>query len=209
MQTLERDLLPTLRDAGIPIEGYRDAGIPIAGARVLDVGCGTGYFLHRLREYGAGDCLGIDLTEERVAAARQRYPALQFSTGSATELPHPDSSFDLVTQFTCLSSILDADVRLAVAREMSRVARGGWILSFDIRPAAIRRRAVTGRTPTVSLDPAELERLFGPPALLRTATMNFDLAQRRGRLASTIARTPFLRRHLLGVWKVSSAAPGS
>src|SRR5438874_13325412 len=122
MQALERALLRALADAGVGLEG----------ARVLDVGCGSGYFLHRFREYGAGECHGIDLVEERIAAGRDRYPTLDLRVGSATDLPFADGEFDLVTQFTCLSSILDADVRLAAAREMRRVA-GGWVLSFDMR----------------------------------------------------------------------------
>ena len=112
MQGVERALLQALDDAGVPL----------AGARVLDVGCGSGYFLHRLREYGAGECHGIDLMENRIAAGREALPGADLRVGSATELPYADGEFDLVTQFTCLSSILDDEVRLAAAREMRRVA---------------------------------------------------------------------------------------
>jgi ubiquinone/menaquinone biosynthesis C-methylase UbiE len=71
--------------------------------------------------------------ENRVEQARRLYPMLRFDVGSATELPYADGEFDLVTQFTCLSSILDDDVRLAVAGEMRRVASDGWVLSCDMR----------------------------------------------------------------------------
>jgi 2-polyprenyl-3-methyl-5-hydroxy-6-metoxy-1,4-benzoquinol methylase len=53
MQSLERGLLRALADAGVKLEG----------ARELDIGCRSGYFLHRLREYGAAECYGIDLME--------------------------------------------------------------------------------------------------------------------------------------------------
>src|SRR5436305_3307477 len=122
MQSVERALLKAFADAGVQLES----------ARVLDVGCGSGYFLQRLREYGGGECHGVDLMENRIAEGRQRYPTLHFHLGSATALPFEDGAFDLVTQFTCLSSIMDADVRLAAAHEMTRVARG-WVLSFDMR----------------------------------------------------------------------------
>lgn len=195
MQIVERALLRAFRDVGVRLEG----------ARVLDIGAGSGYFLHRLLEYGAGEAHGIDLMEERIAEGRRRYPTLDLRAGSATALPYSDSEFDLVTQFTCLSSILDDDVRLAVAREMRRVARG-WVLSFDMRGMtmpSLRRRA-EGSTPTVGIDGDELRRLFGEPALLRRAALPFEIAQRLGDrtlLTDAVASLPPLRSHLLGLWR--------
>lgn len=204
MQIVERALLKAFRDAGIMLEG----------ARVLDVGVGSGYFLHRLQEYGAREAHGIDLMEKRVAEGRRRYPTLHLQTGSATELPYKDKEFDLVTQFTCLSSILDDNTRLTVAREMRRVAHG-WVLSFDMRgmsiPALGRsffgvRRRVERSTPTVGIDAEELRRLFGQPTLLRRAALPFELAQLTGRfpiVTQALAGFSPMRSHLLGVWRES------
>jgi SAM-dependent methyltransferase len=201
MQIVERALLRAFRAARVRLEG----------ARVLDVGAGSGYFLHRLKEYGAGECHGIDLMESRVASGRERYPALHFHVGSATELPFQDGEFDLVSQFTCLSSILDDDVRLAVAREMRRVSRG-WILSFDMRdlklPALRPRRE--GATPTVGLNERELRRLFGEPELMRPVALPFELAQLLGRFPAAVtglAALPPLRSHVVGLWRTSGHEP--
>ena len=123
--------------------------------------------------------------------------------GSATELPFADGEFDLVTQFTCLSSILDDDVRLAAAREMQRVA-GGWVLSFDMRGLRRPGARPVGGTPTVPLDEQELRRLFGEPALLRRASLAFEVSERTGRhdlVARALGALPLLRSHLLGVWR--------
>jgi len=196
MQGLERSLL----------SAFADAGLDLAGARVLDVGCGSAYFLHRLREYGAGECHGIDLVENRIEEGRKRYPALSLHVGSATELPFADGSFDLVTQFTCLSSIVDPSVRLSAAAEMRRVAAGGWVLSFDMRGLRLRRRAVAG-TPTVGLDEGELRRLFGEPRLLRRTALAFELAEvlaSHASVANLLGAVPWLRSHLLGLWGPTS-----
>jgi SAM-dependent methyltransferase len=200
MQAVERTLLRALEDAGVGLEG----------ARVLDVGCGSGYFLHRFREYGAGECHGIDLMEERIAEGRTRYPSLALQVGSATELPFGDGEFDLVTQFTCLSSVLDDEVRLAAAKEMRRVA-GGWVLSFDMRGLRLRGRRSEGATPTVGLDEHELRRLFGEPTLLRRVLAPFEVAQLAGRhdvLMRTFAALPPLRSHYIGLWR-GEAQPGT
>ncbi len=203
MQSVERAVL---RAVG-------DLGVPLAGARVLDVGCGSGYFLHRLMEYGAAECHGIDLMEDRISEGRKRYSTLDLRVGSATELPYADGGFDLVTQFTCLSSILDDEVRLAAAREMRRVAARGWVLSFDVRGLRLRSSVLGHKdarvaTPTVSLDGRELRRLFGEPALLRRAALAFELAQFTGRhplLSAALGSLPQLCSHLLGIWRIPAA----
>lgn len=200
MQSVERAVLRALGDVGVPLKD----------ARVLDVGCGSGYFLHRLHEYGAAECHGIDLMENRIADGRERYPTLELVAGTATELPYAEGQFDLVTQFTCLSSILDDDVRLAVAREMQRVANGGWLFSFDMRGLwlsrlARRRPKCVDSTQTVALDRPEPDpsvRRAGGAAQRSTdlRTCGGDGESSGGR--NDARRFAFFAHHLLGVWQV-------
>src|SRR5437016_9069521 len=114
---------------------FRAEGLtPLAGLRILDVGCGRGDALRQLLEYGADPefLTGIDLLDENVKQARRRSPHLQVICGSASRLPFPDSSFDLVLQFTLFTSILNDEVKRAIAAEMTRVlAPGGRILWYD------------------------------------------------------------------------------
>ncbi len=149
------------------------AGAALAGGSALEVGCGSGYFLHRLREYGAVRAAGIDLMDDRIAAARERYPTLELVAGDASKLPWEDASFDVVAQLTCLSSVLDESLRAAIAAEMWRVLRpGGVIVSYDMRPApsalgslrAWRSRRIAGSattvTPTTPIGLDEVRRLW-------------------------------------------------
>jgi ubiquinone/menaquinone biosynthesis C-methylase UbiE len=206
MQELERTLLESLRDAGVD---------PL-GTRVLEVGCGTGYFLSRFLDYGAVHVAGIDLMEQRVALARGRDPRLELVAGDASKLPWDDGSFDVVTQFTCLSSVLDPDLREAIAGEMWRVLRpGGTIVSYDmsgapiavraLRWAAARRRRgqIPAATPTTSIPRVELERLFpAAPVAARRVTLGTDiaaLAERSHALSRLLGALPFLRTHLLAI----------
>jgi ubiquinone/menaquinone biosynthesis C-methylase UbiE len=70
------------------------------GDRVLDVGCGTGYFTRVLAEAVApgGTALGIDPSPELIARARRstRLPNCTFFKGIAEALDTEDQSYDVV-----------------------------------------------------------------------------------------------------------------
>jgi SAM-dependent methyltransferase len=205
LQDLEWQLLRTLAAARVSL----------AGASVLDVGSGSGFLLDRLMAHGAAHGTGVDLMEDRLAAGRERYPRLELVHGNAAELPFPDETFDVVTQFTCLSSVLDADVRAAIAAEMWRVVRpGGAVVSYDLRPAwaplgalgkRLRERGHDAQhwTPVRAIDADELRRLFPAGDMtLRSVTLNVALpagVRRRRRLALALQLLPVLRSHHLTV----------
>jgi ubiquinone/menaquinone biosynthesis C-methylase UbiE len=201
---------------GALLEGLAETGADPAGARVLEVGCGSGYFLSRFLDYGAAHAAGIDLMEHRIAQARERDPRLELVAGDAARLPWGDRAFDLVAQFTCLSSVLNPELRGAIAAEMWRVLRpGGTLVSYDMtatpvavrafrRAAALRRHgAPPAGTSTRPIDAAELRQLF-PSAefALRRITPSTDVAgfaDRNRALAALAAKLPLVRTHLLGV----------
>ncbi len=54
--------------------------VPLEGRRILDVGCGVGAFVRRLREFSR-DVYGVDIDEERVREGTARVPNLALSVG--------------------------------------------------------------------------------------------------------------------------------
>src|ERR1700681_993182 len=77
---------------------------------------------------------GIDLMPDRLDRARHKIPQADLRLGNASELPWPAESFDLLSQSLVFTSILDAGLKHAVAKEMLRVLKpGGSIVWFDFR----------------------------------------------------------------------------
>jgi SAM-dependent methyltransferase len=143
---------------------HRVFGNDLSSLDVLDVGCGTGLLLRGLIELGVSpsSCTGIDLLPDRIETAIERsHPAMQWHVGGLAAL-NVDKTFDLVTAWTVLSSVVDADARRSLIDDMwDRVRPGGWLQIFDFRfnnprnPDVRRVRACD----LGELDPAPTERL--------------------------------------------------
>ncbi len=68
-----------------------------ADARVLDVGCGSGWATRLLADYASnGRVTGIDISDEMVGLARESsesYQHVDFEVATAEHLPFPDNEF--------------------------------------------------------------------------------------------------------------------
>src|SRR4051794_2258268 len=109
---------------------------PLYGRSVADVGCGYGQWLVECLHWGAnvGSLYGIDLDEARIKYAQKSIGLTNVHTGDASRLPWPDNAFDLVTQFTLFTSILDIELKRKIAQEMLRIVKqDGLILWYDFR----------------------------------------------------------------------------
>lgn len=71
---------------------------PLGGKRVLDLGCGYGWFCRVAREQGAAEVLGIDLSARMLARAAEltRDEGIRYRQGDLNGLELPAESFDLV-----------------------------------------------------------------------------------------------------------------
>jgi len=180
---------------------HRAGAFPQPCHHCLEVGCGTLGRLAELIDWGVPlDHLhGIELDARQAEVARWRLPVADLRVGDAKNMPWPDETFHLVIASTLFSSILDAAVRKAVAREITRVlAPGGALLCYDF--------AVNNpRNPDVrKLTRRELGQLF--PDLhgqVRSVTLAPPIARliapRCWLLATMLEMVPFLRTHLLAV----------
>ena len=120
------------------------AGVPPAGSRLLELGCGPGFYARRLGEaFGHLDVTGVDRSELQLGRARMLAAAgsldnCSFEEGDARRLAAPDASFDAVV-ISRLFVILPEPER--VISEAHRVLRTGGRL-FVAEPRSALRAAV-------------------------------------------------------------------
>lgn len=125
------------------------------GARVLDVGCGTGYdTLDLAQAVGPhGRVVGIDGSETMLASARAHAAQMQlpveYVLADTTRLPFVDASFDACQATRVFEHLHEPERALA---EMVRVARKGArivvadgdldLIAIDIPDRALARRMI-------------------------------------------------------------------
>ena len=126
---------------------YAFAARCAAGARVLDIGCGTGYGTSELAR-SALSAVGIDIALEAVAYGRAHYgqPNLSFLAASATVLPFADSTFDVVTAFEVIEHLSEWRGLLAEARRALR-PEGVFLVSTPNRLYYTESRGTEGPNP--------------------------------------------------------------
>jgi len=150
-----------LRHAAAPIDRLLDQ-LPVAGARVLDVGCGTGYASVGLAERGASAVVGVDISPGmlEVAAGRAANAGVQdrlrFVTGDFLELAAgwEDGAFDLVVSTWVLGYLPLDPAFVAVARLLAPGGELGLVVHRDRSP----RRELALFEELVAREPDVMER---------------------------------------------------
>lgn len=121
-------------------EQARLSALVAGGARVLDVGCGIGLFLAKLRALGAADLMGIDFSERAAQAVRAR--GIPCHQGTFQDFPAEGGSFDVVVMNNYLEHTLNPAAELEQAR---RLLRPGGVLVGELPNFDSLDRALFGR----------------------------------------------------------------
>ncbi|MCC7216954.1 MAG: methyltransferase domain-containing protein [Burkholderiales bacterium] len=133
-----------------------------AGRRVLDAACGEGYG-SRLLAQDAAHVTGVDISDEAIAHARERYARanLEFAAASVTALPLPDASVDLVVSFETVEHLAEQEAMLAEFRRVLAPS-GVLVISSPNRPVYNEGGGVENHYHVRELDRDELAALLAP-----------------------------------------------
>lgn len=149
----------------------------------LDLGCGTGRFLH------FANC-GLDISPNMIAEARKKYPEKQLLVSSGTAIPFPSSHFHQVFSFHVLMH-LSKPYTSQILKEVHRIIQKGGLFICDF-PSTKRRRFLGFRSKNWhganDFTLAEWKRLL---------EQNWEIKTVRGILFFPIHRFPVFLRKLL------------
>lgn len=106
----------------------------LRGLRVLDLGCGFGWFSRWAREAGAGAVLGLDVSEKMLARARSdtRDAAIEYRLDDLETLELPAAAFDLA--YSSLAFHYVRAFERLVATIHSALAPGGRLVFSQEHP---------------------------------------------------------------------------
>lgn len=113
-----------LRRAVKVLDYFIDIKRKLKTPRVLDLGCGDGRFTSFIGEFSNAD--GIELSEEAVKTAQEKYPHVNFFQGSALDFEFEKNLYDLVVSQEVIEHVEDQHKYLDIC--CNALNKGGYLI---------------------------------------------------------------------------------
>ncbi len=116
---------------------------PLKIQTILDVGCGEGFTLAKLKDEHIGKSLeGIEYLDRAIELGKQHNPDIKIKKGTIYNLPYKDNSFDLIICTEVLEHLEDPGKAL---KELVRVTRKYCLLSVPNEPIFMLSNFLRGK----------------------------------------------------------------
>ena len=108
---------------------HLDSKVARTPRRLVDIGCGFGYFLEKAQAAG-WEAGGVDIVPEAIRSAKDRLPDAEVFLGNLREAQLPSNSADAVTLWDVLCHVDDPAAEL---KECHRILSPGGIVGIRLR----------------------------------------------------------------------------
>lgn len=135
----------------------------VAGGRLLDVGCGNGAFLTRMRSLG-WQAEGVEVDDQAVAQGRSQ--GLLIHSGKLEAQKFPEDSFDAITLSHVIEHVHDPESLLSECHRLLKP--GGRVVVTTPNPASWGHTLF--RESWLALDPPRHLHLFDRKSLMKIAS---------------------------------------
>ena len=96
---------------------------------ILDLGCGTGFYIEFWKKKGAKNLTGLDLTQKSVSELSRRFADYSFYKGDIGDRDlNLNKKFDMITAFDILFHIVDEERFSQAIHNVGNMAREGAII---------------------------------------------------------------------------------
>ncbi|MBI4989026.1 MAG: class I SAM-dependent methyltransferase [Rhodocyclales bacterium] len=114
------------------------AGVVLSRARLLEIGCGNGYYAELMRGRGLAHYRGFDITDAFFPMLRERFPGFDYVRGDITA-DRVAGEFDVVLMIDVVEHIVtEAKFMSALANVSATMAKGGVLALAPVAPRGRR-----------------------------------------------------------------------
>lgn len=100
--------------------------------KILDVGCGEGFTLNKLRENKIGNYIeGVEYLQDAIDLGKKLYPEIKIKKGNIYSLPYINNQFDMVL---CTEVLEHLDDPVKGLKEIIRVSKKYCLISVPNEP---------------------------------------------------------------------------
>lgn len=167
--------------------------------RILDVGCGLGFFLSAISN--SWDKYGMDVSKFTVNYVQEHYPEVKVARGELWQIAYPDNFFDVVDCFAVMEHV---GTPHRIIKEISRTVKPDGLV-------------ILGGTPNIESFVAKRFkgnfRLLGTPHIVLWSRKTLTYLLRAHNLEPFKVRYPFFGteyftlKNLLRLWDTSKVSP--
>ncbi len=110
------------------------AAVDLARVRLLEVGCGNGYYAEELRKRGLAHYRGFDITDAFFSLLQQRFPGYEYIRGDITT-DRVAGEFEVVLMIDVIEHVVTENKLLsALANVSAMMAKGGVLALAPVVP---------------------------------------------------------------------------